>query len=237
MLGSFRRTDRPKWMRCELQRFLSRVGVAILMGVAFSPIQGQAAPISFHFSGVLTQVVAPPPISPPDAEAFHVGQPFWGRLTYDPDTPDLFPDDPQRGYYLQDVGAGATGLELYVGQDFFRTDAAQGFGLLVANDIASGMLLELPGDSFRFRGGAAISSLNGDVPRLKLGAISAWIDPSGQVFASDALPTTFNVLAFDRMEIEASIVLTPFPFFSQIILTGAIEQIYPIPEPNTLGSV
>jgi hypothetical protein len=235
--GRFRRTGRmscgfPQWRVVGLALFPRYSFFVTLAVVLLEANGGRAAPITFQLSGVLTQVVQPPPVAPPPLEGFHVGQPFWGRLTYDTGVPDLFPDDSQRGYYLQDPEAGATGLEFYVGHDFFRTDPAQGFALSMGNDIPTGVLLELPGDSFTYNGGSAVSSLQGDVPWLKLGAISAWIDSSSKVFANDSLPTAFDVLAFDRMEIEASIILTPFPFFSQIILTGAVEEIYLVPEPN-----
>jgi hypothetical protein len=143
--------------------------VALVLGGAVPP--GLAAPLTFDFTGTVTQVPVLDP-SDPFGGTIHFQTPFTGSYTFEATTPDSLAD-PQTGVYS--MAAAPFGLTVTMGGHPFS-----------AGDSLSIVVFDGPPDQY----GVLAHGAGGDL------TIELFLeDPTGTALASDALPLTPPALA------------------------------------------
>lgn len=153
--------------------------------------------------------------------------PVRGSFTYDTSTPDTLPADPQRGDYPHSAGGAFT---------------AEFLGLVITGSPTPFVQIEdftlgtFKTDVFRyFDGGSGRVMSLGGVPNPNVGLFIAFVDSSGNAFASDALPETF---AFGQPPLAGPPVSFPHTFSLSdsggtllLQLDSLTQQVAVIPEP------
>ncbi len=193
------------------------VGVSLLLGGA--PVL--AVPITFEFTGTVTQV---PVLDPGDpfGGTIGFGTAFHGRYTFESTTPDAVPS-PQIGAYRMSGAPFGASVTL-AGHTFSTTDA-----------LAIGVADNLPGprDQYTVLACAGGLSCAGDLT-LEL----FFEDPTGTVFSSDALPLIPPALTrFATRDFHLSALVEG----NQVQIDGRVESLScpacapaPVPEPSAL---
>ena len=183
----------------------------------FAPASAGAAPITFLFTGHVTQVAALDPASPfPDP--VDVGTPFSGRFRFDGASPDLVPLDAQTGSYTSSGTPYGIRLSL-AGLTF----AFPSVNIGVLNDYAG------PTDYYlvTFAESAGPGNPTGTLVELTL------IDDSGTAFSGDALPLLPPALGDFLVR---SFLFTDTILGNQVEIGGEIESLVvkAAPEPSTM---
>jgi hypothetical protein len=201
-------------------------GAAALLALVGAAAESHAEVIHFRMTGLVTvdyQRGALP-------YGIYEGAPFVADLSYDSATPDpYYPEDPQRGYYLAEVGPN----------NFLRFRAgpaevsARDVWLLVGNDIEGYAqpgdgrpISDLPGDSFQLQ-----SEIIANFPIPTFHKIEfSWRDPDGLAFNSDRLPVRLSLNDFDDTWIRIS-TGSLSPRVDQFTIRGIVSEITRVPEP------
>jgi hypothetical protein len=175
-----------------------------------------AMPITFAYTGTITQVAALDPANPfPIEPAF--GSPFSGSFTFDSTALDLVPADTTTGSYSSfgspyELRVNIGGLELAYG----------GVSIAITRGYSS---IGFGFDEYLF------SFFDGGNPTP---AISARLTFPGGTFATDALPLTPMSLTtlYDSAFLFSDIIDG-----NQVELGGQIDSLTPVPEPATVSLV
>jgi hypothetical protein len=195
------------------------VAIALCAGWAAS---AEAAPITFEFTGTVTDVLFEE--GDPDSGAIDVGTAFVSRLTFESSATDEIPEH-EVGVFTSPAGF-PYGLEISMGgQQFEFRDISK---VLVRNDV----------DGADLFGGIGCRQQTGNCPDWQLGIVL--LDVEGTVLDSAALP--LHNLPVDAFEVA---ILRMFGNGLAIDIGGQIETMSclegcgpgpaPVPEPGTLA--
>ncbi len=196
------------------------LNLAVTAGLCFciASVEVIANPITFMFTGTITQVAALDPSSPfPDPVDF--GTPFSGTYTFDSTATNGISGDPSSGAY--DSPAGTITLNLG-GLTFSFT------GLSIVTFDTS---------SFDFYGALHSENPTPDNPTGILLSISLQ-DPTGAALASNALPLVPPSLA--AFDVTNSFFFTDTIDGNQVEVGGALDSltaVTTVPEPAPLALV
>ena len=184
-------------MYARLMAFLALAGAPVFMGTA------NAAPITFQFSGVITQV----PIDGIFGDIF-AGDLFFGSYTFDSAAADAIPADPATGSY---TSAGAPfGMTVMIGVHVFSTSNLLNIGIM------NGLV-----DQYT----VLALSAGGDL------TLELFLqDNTAGVFANDGLPLSAPSLAsFTLMDFRLSQTFET----GEVQVDGRIDALTTVPEPAT----
>lgn len=185
--------------------------IAALAVAPFAVETARAELLEYQFSGQIDWVADEDNML---GDAVQPGDPFSGSYVFDPDSPDLLPDDPNNGWYVSPDAAMAVAL----GDLTFSAPGTH--SLIEVIDYNEFDQLELSAADFTWSG-LSISYM-----RVLLN------DHSGQAFVSDGLPIAPppDLMAFDERYFSISSHPSPGTFFK---LGGTVQSFIVVPEAAT----
>jgi hypothetical protein len=175
---------------------------------------GYAYPISFNFTGTVTQTIFDP--ADPYGGTIGFGTPIVGYYTFESTVADAVPLDNKTGSYTSN--GNPFGMAVNIGGNIFNSFGYLNIG--VANNYPTG-------DQYT----VTTQSSSGDL-YLKL----FLQDSTGTAFNSDALPKmppNLSQFLVKDFQLIASF-LDPLSGYNQVEIDGNVNSIAPVPEPGTL---
>jgi hypothetical protein len=203
--------------------------LAVLAGSASLAFAG---PITFDFTGIVTQYSGDPsdPASDPYGGTITFGTPFLGSYTFESTATDVIPAANAGSYQMS---GSPYGFEVMIGSAFFSTSAflainvENNFGVPVRDRY--GVLACSVGIS-------CADDLNDATDDLMVDM--SFQDNDATVFSSDALPLDpMNLLAFESVSffLFNTVDGNPYEIGGTITsLTESPDDVTPVPEPATL---
>ena len=204
-----------------IRRLATGLTAAVCLGIA-DPTPGEAAPVTFAFTGSVTQASFDP--NDPSGGEIAFGTAFSGSYTFESTAPDRISND-SSGSYASPAGAPyGFAVNFGPGHDFVTSDALS-VGVI---DNAGGV------DAY-----SVLACFGGfTCPEVMLELFLGDLD--GSVFADDALP--LDTLAFEAFEV-ATFALRGLIDGNQVEILGNLSSLscaegcqspQPVPEPGTL---
>lgn len=199
----------------------------------FVAAPASAALVSYNFSGTISQVTdTTAPAG--NVGGLNVGDTFFGSFQYESADAGADSDaDPSRGFYA--LTGSVTSL-LTVTVDGLTFSAGPG-AVDVRNDVVSS--LSANSDALFYSGGPfdALPPGWSFSPPAGSGVTVAFIDPTGTTFASDALPTSFDVTDWFASQLFLSFTNVTFPGGTDqnVSIVGDVNLIpAAVPEPSSV---
>ena len=194
----------------------------MLLDVLLTPAIGEAQPMELFFAGEVqlsTEVLLPP------FDGVRAGDPFWGRILFDSDTPEWCTANPKScGPAAGGIYPGASMTVAVGGVEFTWRSVSIG----VYND---GVGIS-PEDLISFRGSEYLEG----VSSLLRGGILL-VDFTGSTIDSGRMPTTFELGEWSLKQLIVDWSETPQTLGEEVRLSGELTSLLlrPVPEPSLAG--
>jgi len=219
----------------ERERDSMRPSLMLLIGLALgaSDSDVRADLVTHSFNGVITSLTdSNAPAG--NVGGITVGSTFTGQFQYQTfdASSDGFPGDPTHGVYTLFGGGASSSMSITINGLTFTA----GPGNI---DIYNNTPLSTPANSdlFFYAGGPVDLYPAGWSTSSALGGMFLnWTDSTGTAFASDALPTTFDPLAWQQGQLTLNLrdILFPGGSETSVSMIGSIAMAEAVPEPSSL---
>ena len=190
----------------------------------------RAVPITYAFSGTITKVT-----DETASGAVKVGDSFSGHFTFESTTPDLFPADPDTGWYVQPNPLGPSGLSVAIGSSFTHTLEPDADFLDSTQHISDPTddLVSIQWDDSTASNALypTVSFIQGDIDlRAPDGTLHDDSLVTNLVLGDYTIDRDFHL---EGLRPEGS----PGTFLTVFLFTGTIETLTQVPEPSVAGLV